>query len=149
MLLRRLFLFASLLYYPQEVNTIGALRAPLEAVKISSDFGYRTNPISKQPEFHSGVDLAAPSGASIYSISQGQIVFSGKYRGYGNLIVVRHQGGITSHYAHCERISVRVGDIVRPGTIIGTVGKTGKVTGPHLHFEMRIRGNAVRPLGNL
>lgn len=145
MFIQRLFILATLLYYPQEVHSAAPFQAPLKVVKISSDFGYRDDPISKQLEFHSGVDLAAPSGAPIHAISQGQIVFAGRYRGYGNLIVVRHTGGITSHYAHCKRIAVHIGDLVSEGTIIGIVGATGRVTGPHLHFEVRIKGTAVRP----
>lgn len=94
---------------------------------------------------HTGVDLATALGTSIYPIASGTVVYAGWQGSYGNLIQIDHGDGIQSWYGHCNSINVSVGDSVSTDTCIGTVGSTGNSTGPHLHLEIRINGNAVNP----
>jgi murein DD-endopeptidase MepM/ murein hydrolase activator NlpD len=97
--------------------------------------------------FHPGLDLVAPFGAGVHAARSGCVVAAGwDPGGYGNLVVLRHSLGMTSWYAHLSRIAVRRGTCVRFGALLGTVGATGRATGPHLHFELRLRGAAVNPL---
>ena len=118
---------------------------PLMSPKISSDYGKRYHPIRKIIKHHAGIDLAAPLEAPIRAISSGFVIFSGMHGGYGNLVVLMHKDGITSHYGHCQTLSVNVGEQIKAGSIIATVGDTGKVTGPHLHLEIRKDGAALDP----
>lgn len=113
---------------------------PLVAPKLSSKYGVRIHPIRKFSKKHNGIDLAVPEGATIRAISSGVVVFADKYKGYGNLIVIKHSNGFTSHYGHCSKIRVRTGQRVNIGEVIGAVGSTGLSTAPHLHFEIRING---------
>lgn len=118
---------------------------PLVGTRISSDYGWRKHPVRKAIRHHEGIDLAAPEGALIRAIQGGMVVFADPYAGYGNLIVIRHSSGMTSHYGHCKSIKVKPGQRVNAGEIIGTVGSTGRVTGPHLHFEIRFGGKSRDP----
>lgn len=118
---------------------------PLMGPRLSSEYGSRQHPIYKSKKHHEGVDLAAPDGAPIRSIQSGVVVFADTYAGYGKLIVVRHASGLTSHYGHCSVIHARPGQKVLAGEIIGLVGSTGKVTGAHLHFEIRMGGRSQDP----
>lgn len=118
---------------------------PLMGTRVSSDYGWRKHPVVKAIRHHEGMDLAAPEGALIRAIQPGTVVFADPYAGYGNLIVIKHAKGMTSHYGHCRTIKVRTGQHVNAGEIIGTVGSTGRVTGPHLHFEIRIDGKPYNP----
>jgi len=122
---------------------------PVGESVVTSPFGYRTNPVSGNREFHEGVDLLAPEDAPILAVGTGRVVFSGKYRGYGNIVVIRHAQGITSHYAHCKILTVKAGYYVKGGQVIGAVGRTGRATGYHLHFEIRRNGRPVDPLGTI
>ncbi|MEA2283276.1 MAG: hypothetical protein QOK21_3883 [Solirubrobacteraceae bacterium] len=100
--------------------------------------------------FHPGLDFPAPSGTSVYAAGRGCVSVAGyDTGGYGNLVVVAHRLGMTSWYAHLSSIAVRTGTCVVAGTRIGRVGATGYATGPHLHFELRLRGAAVDPLSGL
>jgi murein DD-endopeptidase MepM/ murein hydrolase activator NlpD len=98
---------------------------------INSRFGPRGITI------HDGIDIAAPEGTPIRAIEAGEVIYSDQLRGYGNLIIMRHPGGFVSVYAHNQMNFVREGQTVSRGEIIGRVGSTGRVTGPHLHFEIR------------
>ncbi|MBX7139302.1 MAG: M23 family metallopeptidase [Oligoflexia bacterium] len=118
---------------------------PLVGTRISSKFGLRNHPIYHVSKHHGGIDLAAPSGAPVRAIAPGVVIFADPYAGYGNLVVVRHGGGMTSHYGHLKEIKVRPGQKVLPGQILATVGATGHVTGPHLHFEVRLDGKTQNP----
>jgi len=111
----------------------------------SSHFGDRIDPITGKHRSHDGVDIAAPTGTAIRAAKAGQIVFSGKRGGYGNLVIVDHGNGLQSRYAHCHELLAPVGRQVDAGEIIGTVGSTGRSTGPHLHFEIRQNGRPVNP----
>lgn len=119
---------------------------PVLGPRLSSDFGNRVHPRVKAVRHHNGIDLAAPAGTPIRAMSGGVVVFADKYAGYGNLVVVHHEKGLTTHYGHCEKISVKTGQRIKPGTVLGTVGSTGSSTGPHLHLEVRLNGEPQDPL---
>ncbi|MGH2449664.1 MAG: peptidoglycan DD-metalloendopeptidase family protein [Candidatus Limnocylindria bacterium] len=115
-------------------------RRPVQA-PIGDLFGPRGN------RFHTGLDFTAWYGEPVFAARPGRVRGAGwTAGGYGNLVVLRHSRGTRSYYAHLSRVHVRVGQRVRRGTRIGTVGATGTATGPHLHFEIRVRGAAVNPL---
>lgn len=118
---------------------------PVMGPRMSSDFGVRKHPIKKARRHHDGIDLAAPVGAPIRAIADGQVMYADPHGGYGKYIVVRHLNGITSHYGHCDTMEVIPGHTVTAGQIIGTVGNSGASTGPHLHFEIRRDGEAQDP----
>ena len=114
---------------------------PLQVPVLGDPFGPRGN------KFHSGIDIVAPSGTPVYAARAGKVVYSGwADGGYGFLVVVSHGRGERTWYAHLSRIDVRRGVLVDKGVRIGLVGATGDATGPHLHFEVRIRGAAIDPL---
>src|SRR6476469_2888637 len=110
------------------------------AGQIGDPFGPRGN------RFHAGVDIIAPSGALVGADAPGRVTWAGRLAGgWGKLVVVAHANGVRTLYAHLSSIAVRVGQLVVPGDRVGTVGATGDATGPHLHFEVRVRGAAVDP----
>jgi murein DD-endopeptidase MepM/ murein hydrolase activator NlpD len=107
---------------------------------INSSFGPRG------ASFHDGIDIAAPEGTPIFAIERGDVIYSDQLRGYGNIVIIRHGGGIMSVYAHNQVNLVREGQQVERGSVIAKVGSTGRVTGPHLHFEIRKNNAAQDPL---
>ena len=119
---------------------------PVESVKLSSDFGMRTHPVLGGRRAHRGVDLAAPAGTPIRASADGMVSRADWFSGYGLYVAVEHGGEIQTRYGHMSRLNVAAGQRVRKGDIIGYVGSTGRSTGPHLHYEVRIAGNAVNPL---
>jgi peptidoglycan hydrolase-like protein with peptidoglycan-binding domain len=130
---------ASLRRHPIPASPIRLLR-PLNA-PLGDGFGPRGN------RFHSVLDLLASSGVAVRAAGSGRVSFAGfSPGGYGNLVVVQHVDGVTSWYAHLSSIAVRQGQSVSAGSLVGRVGASGDATGPHLHFEVRVRGAAVNPL---
>jgi len=121
------------------------LRAPLEFSRVSSGFGTRRHPIHRDWRAHKGIDYAAPIGTRVRSVGNGFIDFAGPKGGYGNVVIVRHQGTYATVYAHLSRIAVKRGARVEQNDTIGFVGQTGWATGPHLHYEFRIAGEARNP----
>jgi murein DD-endopeptidase MepM/ murein hydrolase activator NlpD len=117
------------------------------AGRISSDFGIRRDPFHGRRRQHRGIDLSAPLGAPVVAARSGTVRFAGDRGGYGNLVIVDHGGGVETWYAHLDRIDVSPGSRVAAGRDLGTVGQTGRATGPHLHFEVRENGVAVDPAG--
>ena len=107
---------------------------------INSGFGPRGS------SFHDGIDIAAPEGTPILAIEAGEVIYSDQLRGYGNMVILRHAGGIVSVYAHNESNLVREGQSVVRGEVVARVGSTGRVSGPHLHFEIRRNNAAQDPL---
>lgn len=112
---------------------------------ISSGFGYRSDPFTGDAAFHAGLDFRGPRGAPIYSAAQGVVSFAGVRQGYGNCVEIDHGNGLMTRYAHMSRIRTRLGQEVAAGDVIGAIGSTGRSTGPHLHFEVRINGRPVNP----
>ncbi|MDW7661495.1 MAG: peptidoglycan DD-metalloendopeptidase family protein [Bacillota bacterium] len=113
---------------------------------ITSPFGNRLHPISKQYKMHTGIDIAGPKGTPIVAAQTGTVVYANWFGSYGKAIIVDHGGGITTLYAHNDTINVSVGSVVKKGDNIALLGSTGYSTGPHLHFEVRINGEYVEPL---
>jgi len=112
---------------------------------ISSGFGYRSDPFTRSAAFHAGLDFRGPRGAPIYSAAKGVVTFAGVRQGYGKCVEVDHGNGLMTRYAHMSRFRTRVGEQVAAGDVIGAIGNTGRSTGPHLHFEVRINGRPVNP----
>ena len=112
---------------------------------ISSGFGYRLDPFTGGGAFHAGLDFRGPIGAPIMAAAAGTVSFTGVKQGYGNCVEISHGNGLLTRYAHMSRIEARIGEAVGPGKVIGAIGSTGRSTGPHLHFEVRIADHAVDP----
>jgi murein DD-endopeptidase MepM/ murein hydrolase activator NlpD len=118
---------------------------PIEKPKLTSPFGLRNDPITGQLHHHSGVDLAAPLDTPVFAARAGTIKFTGWDAVLGNYIVITHENSIETVYGHLKTVKARLNQKVNSGTIIGTVGTTGRSTGPHLHFEIRISDAAKDP----
>lgn len=116
---------------------------------ITSPFGWRSNPFGGSPEFHQGLDIAAPSGTTVTAAAAGTVIMAQWYGGYGNYVLIDHGGGYSTGYGHLSAIYVANGQTVQRGQAIGAVGSTGQSTGPHLHFEIRIAGKPVDPAPRL
>lgn len=114
--------------------------------KTASGYGVRVDPIYKTTKFHSGMDFSANTGTDVYATGNGTVVSAGWETGYGNTIEINHGFGYRTRYAHLHSISVKKGEKVVRGAIIGTVGSTGKSTGPHLHYEVVVKGEKVNPV---
>lgn len=117
--------------------------------KISSPFGWRRHPIGKVRSFHTGVDIRSPRHTPIRAARGGQVIFAGWMNGYGRAVVIRHDGAYTTLYAHAQTLKVRKGENVTKGTVIATVGTSGRSTGPHLHFEVRVNNKPTNPMSFL
>jgi murein DD-endopeptidase MepM/ murein hydrolase activator NlpD len=116
------------------------LRWPLDAYIVSSEFGERWG------KLHKGMDMAADVGEPVYAIADGDVIYAGDgLRGYGNVIILRHDRKTSSLYAHNNELKVKQGDHVTQGTLIALLGSTGHSTGPHVHFEIRDGDTAVNP----
>jgi murein DD-endopeptidase MepM/ murein hydrolase activator NlpD len=120
-------------------------RGVASTAQVGSRFGYRSDPFTGGARFHSGVDIKARWGDTVGASQPGIIEFAGWYYGYGNMIIVNHGGGVTTRYAHLSSFVVSVGTRVERGQIIGRAGSTGRATSPHLHYEVRVEGNAINP----
>ncbi|MGA7356743.1 MAG: peptidoglycan DD-metalloendopeptidase family protein [Candidatus Cybelea sp.] len=116
---------------------------------ITSPFGWRSNPFGGGPEFHQGLDIAAPMGTTVTAAAAGTVIMAQWYGGYGNYVLIDHGGGYSTGYGHLSAIYVASGQSVQRGQAIGAVGSTGQSTGPHLHFEVRIAGKPVDPAPRL
>ncbi|SDE92487.1 Murein DD-endopeptidase MepM and murein hydrolase activator NlpD, contain LysM domain [Sphingomonas carotinifaciens] len=115
------------------------------AGRITSSYGRRMHPLLGFMRMHKGLDIGAPYGAPIYAVLDGVVQFAGRSGGYGNLVKLRHAGGVASAYGHMSRFAVRSGTRVRQGQVIGYVGSTGISTGPHVHWEVWKNGQVVNP----
>lgn len=113
--------------------------------ELSSGFGYRIHPIDNEILFHYGVDYAAETGTEVRAFAGGSVEETGTGEAYGNYIILSHEGGVSSLYAHLEEINVSEGDVVAQGEKIAVVGQTGKATGPHVHFELMMDGVYLNP----
>ena len=113
---------------------------------LTSKFGYRRSPFTGQREFHKGLDISAPTGTPIYASAGGKVVKVERDHGYGKNIMVDHGNGVVTRYAHLSKYAVKKGEGVKRGQLIAYVGNTGRSTGPHLHYEVRVNGVPVNPL---
>jgi len=120
------------------------ISSPLPDGVLSSAYGMRISPITGEPLFHKGIDLAAPQGTPVYACKSGEVLSADADDVYGNFIILQHENNMQSVYAHLSEIAVSSG-YVRSGSIIGYVGTTGLSTGPHLHFEIRTNGKNKNP----
>src|SRR6185312_3227823 len=114
-------------------------------VEFTSGFGVRSDPFLGRPAMHTGLDFRAQTGDPVRATANGKVINSGWSGGYGRMIEIDHGNGLSTRYGHLSQIDVKVGDIVKIGQVIGEVGSTGRSTGPHLHYETRIDGEAVDP----
>ncbi|MGB8399705.1 peptidoglycan DD-metalloendopeptidase family protein [Bradyrhizobium sp.] len=114
-------------------------------VEFTSGFGVRSDPFLGRPAMHTGLDFRAASGDPVRATASGKVASSGWAGGYGRMVEIDHGNGLSTRYGHLSEINVRVGDLIRIGQVIGAVGSTGRSTGPHLHYETRIDGDAVDP----
>jgi murein DD-endopeptidase MepM/ murein hydrolase activator NlpD len=121
-------------------------RMPLSGFRMTSDYGMRTHPVLGRRAHHKGVDLAAPTGTPVYATADGMIGRADFSRSYGLVIYVDHGADLETRYAHLSKLAVAEGERVKKGDLIGYVGSTGRSTGPHLHYEVRVDGVAVNPI---
>jgi murein DD-endopeptidase MepM/ murein hydrolase activator NlpD len=113
---------------------------------VSSRFGWRQDPLTGETTFHKGVDIAVAYGHDVKAAADGVVSFAGVQNGYGNTVVVDHDGGRQTRYAHLSQEFVRAGDIVSEGQVLGKSGNSGRSTGAHLHFEVLVNGRPVDPV---
>jgi murein DD-endopeptidase MepM/ murein hydrolase activator NlpD len=121
-------------------------RMPLDDTRLTSDYGMRTHPVLGGRRNHKGVDLAAPTGTPIYATADGFVSKAEWFSSYGKYVSIEHGANLQTRFAHMSDIAVKAGSRVKKGDIIGYVGTTGRSTGPHLHYEVRIDGQAVNPV---
>jgi len=134
-------------YYTTREILVAATPSIMPVRGYPSDrFGRRTDPFDGSEGFHPGIDISAPKGTKVLATADGLVVFAGRRFGYGKLVSIEHKFGISTRYGHLDRYSVKAGDRVRKGDIIGYVGSTGRATGPHLHYEVRLRSQPLNPL---
>jgi lysostaphin len=136
---------SQLLYRDVSARLVPSAR-PLVDALVGSRFGHRIDPFSGRRVAHEGLDFAAPVGAPILAAAAGVVVVAGRHPGYGNQVDIDHGNGLVTRYGHASKVDVAEGEIVRQGQKIAEVGSTGRSTGPHLHFEVRIDGVPRDPL---
>ena len=112
----------------------------------SDRFGYRSDPFNGKRDLHPGIDIAAPYGNKVVATAGGRVTFAGRKLGYGRLVKLRHSFGMATRYGHLAAVRVKVGQHVKKGDIIGYVGSSGRATGPHLHYEVRLNNQPLDPL---
>jgi murein DD-endopeptidase MepM/ murein hydrolase activator NlpD len=147
MILQKISLLSVPLYLALRMNApvVDEVPIPIKDGHVTSAFGRRVHPIFKVTRFHAGIDIAGPKEAPVHAVGTGLVIFAGPYRGYGNLVVLKHTNGISTHYAHLGSIQCSIGQIVSTNSTLGIVGNSGHATAPHLHFEVRKFGNPIDP----
>lgn len=123
-------------------------QAPVASMRLSSGFGLRTDPFNRGRRRHLGVDIPGPLGTPVRATDAGTVVRAGRAGGYGNLVELDHGGGVRTRYGHLSTMIVVPGIQVAKGAVIGQMGSTGRSTGSHLHYEVRVGGQAVDPFGH-
>ena len=138
---QELFVYESVLRERARIPSIW----PVEG-EVTDSYGVRRNPFGgASSEFHSGQDISAPTGTTVVTAGSGTVQFAGTQNGYGQIVIIDHGNGLTTRYGHLSRIDVEAGQELTRGAMIGCVGSTGRSTGPHLHYEVRINETAVSP----
>jgi murein DD-endopeptidase MepM/ murein hydrolase activator NlpD len=120
--------------------------SPVAKKAITSPYGMRKDPFTKKNKHHKGIDFAGEIGTELYAVAPGRVVSAGERSGYGTTVEIDHGLGFTTLYAHLSKIMVSRGDWVRPGTVVGLGGSSGRSTGPHLHYEIRYKGSPFNPI---
>ena len=120
-------------------------RMPLSGTRLTSGYGMRSHPVLGGHRQHNGVDLAAPTGTPVYATADGMVGRAQWFSSYGNYVQIEHGGQLQTRYGHLSSYTVAAGQMVQKGDLIGYVGSTGRSTGPHLHYEVRVAGEAVDP----
>jgi murein DD-endopeptidase MepM/ murein hydrolase activator NlpD len=136
---------AQLGQYTQTLVSVPVRKPVTGEVDMSSPFGVRMDPFLHRPAMHTGLDMRGDVGDPVHATATGRVSFAGHDGGYGNMVEVDHGRGLATRYGHLSEIDVKVGQHVRIGEVIGRIGSTGRSTGPHLHYETRIDGEAVDP----
>lgn len=119
---------------------------PVEHLQFTSNFGIRSDPFRGTAAMHAGVDIPGPTGTPIYATADGMVSHADRQGGYGNMVEINHGKGIATRYGHLSKILVADGQQVKRGQLIALMGSTGRSTGPHLHYEVRMDGHAVNPV---
>ncbi len=134
-------------YYKNRSILLAATPSVMPVRGYPSDrYGMRNDPFTDQKDFHPGIDISAPRGNKVIATADGVVEFAGNQVGYGKLVTLSHRFGISTRYGHLARIAVNRGQKVRKGDVIGYVGATGRATGPHVHYEVRLNGKTLDPL---
>lgn len=149
---------ASDTYTPQRAEALKATAAqrlfllhsipngvPIQGTRISDRFGMRTHPVTRKKGMHNGIDFAASRGTPVYATADGIVEFSGRQSGFGKLVILQHNFGFKTYYAHLDKLSVEAGELVAKGDLIAHSGNSGRSTGPHLHYEVRRLYSAIDP----
>lgn len=142
---RQLSALETLLMHEKLSDQIVPRGIPIRGGWISSGWGWRTDPITGEKEFHEGIDFAGREGDPVHAIAAGIVTWAGPRYGYGRLVIINDGDGYTTYYAHNEKILVSVGQVVERGDSISLLGDTGRSTGPHLHLEIHHNGRPVDP----
>jgi murein DD-endopeptidase MepM/ murein hydrolase activator NlpD len=121
-------------------------RMPVEGVRLTSSYGMREHPVLGGRRAHKGIDLAGPVGTPVYATADGIVSKAEWFSSYGLYVSIEHGGALQTRYGHMSRLNVADGQRVHKGDVIGFIGTTGRSTGPHLHYEVRVNGEAVNPL---
>jgi murein DD-endopeptidase MepM/ murein hydrolase activator NlpD len=122
------------------------LLRPMASGRLSSGFGTRTDPFTRRPAAHQGTDFRAPTGTEVKATGNGRVVLARANGGYGKMVEIDHGNGVRTRYAHLSRVLVSTGQRVSAGQLVGQVGSTGRSTGPHLHYEVRVNGRPIDPM---
>jgi murein DD-endopeptidase MepM/ murein hydrolase activator NlpD len=131
--------------YRQTLTAVPVRKPVAGETDMSSPFGMRMDPFLGRPAIHTGIDLRGDVGEPVRTTATGRVTIAGREGGYGNMVEISHGNGLATRYGHLSEISVKIGQVVRIGEIVGRIGSTGRSTGPHLHYETRVNGEAVDP----
>lgn len=135
------------LYFEAGMDSDIPIRYPIkESRRVSSSYGYRSDPFTGRRKFHSGIDYACNLATTVHATATGDVVYAGRRGGYGKCIEIRHKYGFSTVYGHLSEYYIKVGMRVHAGQVIGFVGTTGRSTGYHLHYEVRKSNRVVEPL---
>ena len=135
-----------LLKEPSLYPVLSLIQPIKETIRVTSSFGPRKHPVKRRRLMHAGVDIAGNRGEKVVASAPGKVVYSGRKGSYGLTIDIDAGKGVTLRYAHLDKLGVRKGQKVKQGQYIGNLGRTGRVTGPHLHFEVRLRDKPINPM---
>jgi murein DD-endopeptidase MepM/ murein hydrolase activator NlpD len=129
----------------REISTIPVRRPTIGEPEVTSSYGVRIDPFLRQPAMHTGVDFRGETGDPVLASANGEVVLAERHGGYGLMVEIDHGNGLSSRYAHLSAIAVTVGTKLKAGDVVGRVGSTGRSTGPHLHYEIRMQGDVTDP----